>query len=121
MSGPYGGVHQPEPLRPEDERLWSTLIPLGGIVLGFLAPLVGYLVLRDRGPFVREHSRTALNFQITILIANIVGAATTIFLIGFFILAAAGILNIVFSILAAVAANRGQYYRYPFSIELVKD
>jgi hypothetical protein len=121
MSAPYGGDHRPQPLRPEDERLWSTLIALGGIVFGFFAPLVGYLVFRDRGPFVKEHSRTALNFQITILIANVVGAVTTIFVVGFLLLAAASILNIVFSILAAVSANRGRYYRYPLSIDLVKD
>jgi len=28
--------------------------------------------------------------------------------------------NIVFGILAAMAANRGEYYRYPLSIEFVK-
>ena len=59
----------PQPMSPADEKLWSILIHIGGIVFGFLAPLIGYLVLKDRGPFVREHTATALNFQLTMLIA----------------------------------------------------
>ena len=35
--------------------------------------LIGYLVLKDRGPFVRAHTATALNFQLTLLIAYVVG------------------------------------------------
>jgi uncharacterized Tic20 family protein len=109
----------PEPLSPADEKLWSILIHIGGIVFGFLAPLIGYLVLKDRGPFVREHSATALNFQLTMLIAYVVGAITVLFLIGIFILMAVWVLTIVFSILAAVAANQGRYYTYPLSIKFV--
>lgn len=108
------------PLSPSDEKLWATLIHVGGIIFYFVPALVGYLVLKDRGPFVREHTRTALNFQLTLLIAYAVGWVTTIIGIGFLILGAAGILAIVFSILAAVAANKGLPYKYPLTIEFVK-
>jgi hypothetical protein len=110
----------PAPLNPSDERLWSTLVHIGGIFFEFIPALIGYLVFKDRGPFVREHTRTALNFQITLVLAYAVGAVTSLILVGLFILAAAAILNIVFSILAAVAANNGQMYRYPLTIEFVK-
>ena len=119
--GPYGGSYAPQPMRPEDEKLWSTLIHIGGIPFGFLPALIGYLVLRDRGPFIKEHTRVALNFQLTMLIGYVAGLVLTIVVIGGLVILAVGIVIIVFSIIAAVAANRGQYYRYPLSIEFVKN
>jgi uncharacterized Tic20 family protein len=116
----YGYPQAPQPMRPEDEKLWATLIHVGGILLSFVAPLVGYLVLKDRGPFVREHSRVALNFHITMVIAYVIGGATSFLGIGILITLAAAIVVIVFGIIAALAANRGEYYKYPLSIEFVK-
>lgn len=116
---PYGGNQPQQPLRPEDEKLWATLIHVGGIFY-FLPSLIGYLLLRDRGPFIREHTRVALNFQLTMLIASFVGGLLSIVGIGLLIVGAVWVVNIVFSIIAALAANRGEYYRYPLSIEFIK-
>lgn len=116
---PYGGPVAPQPLNPSDEKLWATLVHVGGIFFGFLPALIGYLVLKDRGPFVRSHSSTALNFQLTILIAEVVGWLTSWLLIGFFIVFAAYVVRIVFSIIAAVKANQGQWYKYPLAITFV--
>lgn len=107
------------PMNPADEKLWATLIHIGGILFGILPALIGYLVLKDRGPFIREHTATALNFQITLLIAYVVGWITSFFIIGLFILLAAWILSIVFGIMAALAANKGQPYVYPLAIKFV--
>lgn len=109
----------PQPLSPSDERLWATLVHVGGILFGFLPAVIGYILLKDRGPFIRAHTATALNFQITLIIAYAVGAVTSLLVVGIFILIAAGILSLVFSILAAIAANQGQYYTYPLSITFV--
>jgi uncharacterized Tic20 family protein len=108
------------PLSPADEKLWATLTHVGGILFHWLAPLIAFLVLKDRGPFVRWHTRQALNFQLTVLIAYIVGIVLCFVVIGFFLLLAVGVLNIVFGILAAMAANRGEFYRYPLAIEFVR-
>ena len=59
-------------LNPSDEKLWATLIHIGGIFFSFVPALIGYLVLKDRGPFIREHTATALNFQITMAIAYVI-------------------------------------------------
>ena len=114
---PYQTV---QPLSVSDEKMWATLVHLGGIFFNFLPALIGYVLLGDRGPFVRQHTATALNFQITVAIAYAMGTVTTIILIGFLIIAAAYILNIVFSILAAVAANKGEAYEYPLAIKFVR-
>lgn len=103
-----------------DEKLWATLVHLGGLFFGFLAPLVGYLVLKDRGPFVRAHTATALNFQLTLLIAYAVGGILSIVIVGLFIIMAAYVLNIVFCIIAAVKANRGEWYTYPLTIPFLR-
>ena len=85
-----------------------------------LPALIVFLVFKDRGPFIRAHSVTALNFQLTMLIAAAVGSVLVFVLIGFLVLGAVSIAILVFSIIAAVAANNGQYYRYPLTIPFVK-
>ncbi|WP_022883941.1 DUF4870 domain-containing protein [Glaciibacter superstes] len=116
---PANPYQAPTPMNPSDEKLWATLIHIGGILFGFLPALIGYLVLKDRGPFIRQHTATALNFQITLLIAYIVGSILSIVIVGIFIIIIAWILAIVFGIIAAIAANKGQPYTYPMSIKFV--
>jgi uncharacterized Tic20 family protein len=107
-------------MSPADQRLWATLIHIGGIFFGILPSLIGYLVTKDRGAFIREHTRVALNFHLTVLIAAVAGGILSVILIGIFILLALAILIVVFSILAAIAANEGKYYRFPISIAFIK-
>ncbi len=110
----------PQPLNPSDEKMWATLIHVGGIFFGFLPALIGYIVLKDRGPFVRAHTATALNFQLTMLIAELVGYALMFVLVGFLVIPAVYIVRIVFSIIAAVKANAGEWYTYPMSITFLR-
>jgi len=109
-----------QPLSESDQRLWATLIHVGGIFFHFLPALIGYLVLKDRGAFIRQQSRTALNFQLTVLAGYLVGIFTSWFFVGLFVLMAVGALNIVFSIIAAVAANKGENYEYPLAIRFIR-
>ncbi|WIE76882.1 DUF4870 domain-containing protein [Curtobacterium sp. MCSS17_007] len=114
------GYTPPQPMSPEDQRLWATLTHIGGIFFSLVVPVIAYLVLRDRGQFVKEHTRQALNFHITMAIAYLVAGLLTIVLIGFVLLPIIGVLVIVFAIIAAIAANRGDFYRYPLTIEFIK-
>lgn len=115
------------PMRPEDEKLWSTLVHIGGIFFGFLPALIGYLILKDRGPFVRSHTAAALNFQISMAIYVFAGTIVSIplmlvgigFLTIWLIPIAASVLIFIFSIIAAVKANQGQFYTYPLAIRFV--
>lgn len=116
---PYGYAATP-PMSQADEKLWATLTHVGSIFFGWVVPLVAYLVLKDRGPFVRAHTATALNFQLTMLIAAIVGGILTLVVIGFVILVAVWALNIVLPIIAALKANKGEWYEYPLAIRFVK-
>ena len=111
-----------QPMNPSDERLWATLIHLSGFVLGFIGPLIGFLVVGERGPFVRAHAATALNFQISVIIYSIALTIITVVTLGLggLLFIPFGIAFVVFMILAAVAANQGRYYKYPLTIEMVK-
>lgn len=92
---------------------------LGGVFLSWLVPLVLWLVFRQRSRMLDDHGKEALNFQITLFIAYVVGMITTFILIGFLILFLAWLLSIIFSIMAAVAAYDRRPFRYPISIRFI--
>ncbi|QWP79384.1 DUF4870 domain-containing protein [Lysobacter sp. K5869] len=96
--------------------LVGLIIPLGTI----LGPLVVWLMKKDTMPFVADQGKEALNFNITVLIAMIVGGILTLVLIGLLVMAVVGIAWLVLTIMAALAANKGEAYRYPFTLRLVK-
>ena len=123
--------------REKDSRLWATLchlsalagfVTLGGswffaplVGLGFfLGPLVVWLLKRHDVPFVDEQGKEAVNFQLTMFITFVIAAVLLIALIGFVLLPALAILDVVLLIIAAVKANDGEHYRYPFAIRFIK-
>ncbi|MFC3687873.1 DUF4870 domain-containing protein [Aquipuribacter hungaricus] len=131
--GPYGQPGQPggypppaayqaAPVTVSDERTWAALGHAGGILLGPVAGLVVYLVYKDRSAYLRAQGAEALNFQITMVIGYLVASVLAGISFGllFFLPFAVWVLQIVFGIIAAVAANKHEAYRYPFSLRLVK-
>ena len=61
---------------------------LSGGFLGFVSALVMYLIVRDRGPFVRHHSANALNIQIIAGIVMLISIPLMFVLVGFLTLRA---------------------------------
>src|SRR5450830_1767603 len=110
----------PAPMSDSDQRLWATLAHIGPIIIGFVAPLVIWLVYRERGQYVADQAKEALNFQITLTIAATVSAILMVALIGFVLLPIVAIGGLVLMIMAAIAANKGQAYRYPLNIRFIK-
>jgi len=117
---PPGYAAPAAPMSDSDQRMWAMLSHLGGLLFWFVAPLVIWLIFRERGRFVDEQAKEALNFQILMTIVYIVGIITTPIIIGFVILPVAGIAALIFIIMAAIAANKGQAYRYPVNLRLIK-
>lgn len=108
------------PLSVGDEKGWSLTAHLLVLVAGFLAPLVIWLVFKDRGPFLEHHAKESLNFQITVMIAGFVSIITAFILIGFALLLVLLPWMVIMPIIAAVKANSGEWYRYPLTLRLVK-
>ena len=96
--------------------LVGIVIPLGTI----LGPLVVWLVKKDTMPFVDDQGKEALNFNITVALAFVVAFILSFVLIGLLLMPLIGLAWLVFAIIAAIKANNGEYYRYPFTLRLVK-
>jgi uncharacterized Tic20 family protein len=111
-----------------DEKTWALVSHFGGAAGsligggagGWVAPLIAMLAKGNESPTVRAHAVAALNFQILVTIVSIVGWITLCIVIGFLILPIATIVGIIFGVLGGIKANEGQFYKYPFTINLVK-
>jgi uncharacterized Tic20 family protein len=118
-----------------EQQTWRVLAHASAFVqlLGIpsvVGPLVIWLVRRD-DPLVEPHARAALNFQLSLFIYFVVGgvvaviALVTIIGIGLALLIGVVlfvlfILELVFALMATLAASRGELYVYPMSLQLIK-
>lgn len=96
--------------------LLGFLVPFGSVV----APLIIWLTKGKESAYVAEQAKEALNFQITMIIVFIVCAVLSFILIGLLLMGLAVLADLVFVILATVAASKGTLYRYPYTLRLVK-
>lgn len=116
-------VGAPTPMTDAEVRQWAGLAHLGGI-LSWLPPLIIWLVYKDRSAFVAAEAKKSLNFQLTLLIGWIAIFVIDIAFLGSFLSGlvrlALWVVAIVFCVQGYQAVNRGQAYKYPFSLELVK-
>ncbi|MFP3913307.1 MAG: DUF4870 domain-containing protein [Actinomycetota bacterium] len=118
-----------------DQQTWrvlahaSALIQFIGIP-SFVGPLVVWLVRRE-DELVEPHAREALNFQLSLIIyfgamvlIGIIAAITIVGLLLVPFLIVIGLVlvvaEVVFAILASLAASRGEMYRYPMNLNLIK-
>lgn len=107
----------------------SAFIQLVGVP-SVVGPLIVWLIRRD-DPVVEPHAREALNFQLSLLIyfiagvvlafiaaLTIVGLILTVFII--IALVVLFLLELIFALLGTLAASRGEMYRYPLNLDLIK-
>lgn len=129
-----------EQQRTSDERTWGMMCHLGalaafiGIPLGnVVGPLIVWLIKREQYAFVDDQGKESMNFQITLTIAAV---ALFIVMIPLFVLTAftgipifllAPLLflglfvgALIWVVQAAMQANQGVEYRYPFSFRFFK-
>ncbi len=110
----------------KDERTWAMiahLAALAGYVIPFgniIGPLIVWAMKRQEMPFVNDQGKEALNFQITVTLVVVVCLALFFLVIPIFIASILGIVALVLCIIAALKANEGLPYRYPFTLRLVK-
>ncbi len=110
---------------PKQTAMWAHYSGAGVLFLtcgsmGWLGPLIIYLTQGQRDPFVKDQAAEALNFQISIAIGLVVSAMLMLILIGFILYPVVWVVGVAFGAMGGAAANRGTWYRYPFSIKFVK-
>jgi uncharacterized Tic20 family protein len=108
-----------------EERKWAFfahLSALSGFIVPFgnlLGPLIVWQIKKDEMPFAAQQAKEALNFQITVCLAITACFVLFVVVIGFFLLPVVAIGALVLTVIAAVSANDGKAYRYPFTLRLV--
>lgn len=112
-----------DPDATSSERTYAVLMHLSLLAAHVLVPIlplaIMWIIKRKESPFIDDHGREAMNFQISLLIYFVAGTLLTVVGIGVLIMLATWVLGIVGMILAAVAANRGEFYRYPATLRLI--
>jgi uncharacterized protein len=110
-----------------DARNWAIICHLSALVgllgiplLHILAPLFVWLFKRKDYPFVDDQGKEALNFQITMGLIGLLGWVLTLIFVGWVLLILLLAINFVFVLSAALKVNRGDAYRYPFNLRLIR-
>jgi len=113
----------------KDARMWGMichlaglggLIPIVPIIGSVIGPLIVWQIKKDEFGFVADQGKEALNFQISILMYAIVSGLLCFACVGFVLLPAVYIFDLIFLLIAAVKANDGEHYRYPLTIRFIK-
>jgi uncharacterized protein len=102
------------------ERAYATcnhLVMLAGIPV--LPQLIMWLIKRDESPFLDDHGKEALNFQISVILLAAISGVLIVVGIGVLMLLALGPFILISTIVAAVRASQGRYFRYPMTIRLI--
>ena len=94
------------------------LSPLAGFAFppAVITPLVLWLLRRDKSAFVNDHGREMVNGLLSFALYNVVAMITFIGFVALPVLYVLGIINVV---RGAVAAGRGEYFRYPMTIRFL--
>lgn len=112
-----------------DDRTLATIAHASGLVgmftvgtLGFLGPLVIYLVYQPTSSFVASQAKEALNFQISLLLLTVavalLGMLTCGIAIPLFLVVPS--MQLIFGIMASMQVWSGKDYRYPLTIRIIK-
>jgi uncharacterized Tic20 family protein len=97
-------------------QLTSVIVP----GLGFVLPIVMWATNKDKNADIDKHGKVTLNWLISLFIYSAICAVLSIIIIGIFGLVILVVLNLIFAIIAAVKANNGELWVYPFSIKFFK-
>lgn len=115
---PGYGMHPP--LSVSDEKTFGILMHIGNLLLGFLVPLVIWLIYRERSETLNQQGRAALNWGISYLIYLAASTILMVVFIGWVMWPVLLILDLVFCIIAAVKASNLQAWVYPLSIPFLQ-
>ena len=105
---------------PNDAKTLASLAHILGLFTWFVGPLLIWILKKDDHPFIEDQAKEALNFQITITLAHTISAILWCAVVGLFFSGAVFIFQVVMAIIATVSAGKGEYYRYPLTLRLVK-
>lgn len=117
-----GGRLRQEAL-PDSDRIYTIWLHLSLFAtpimfpLGCVAPIILWLIRREKSTFVNDHGAEAANLVITGAIATLalglIPVAGWVVLVAWYIVAGISVVR------GALAANRGEFFRYPMVVRVL--
>jgi len=109
---------------PDSERTYAlamhlSLLAIHVIGLPIVIPVILWLIRRHDSPFLDDHGKEAVNFQISLVLYAIAFGALSLCGVGIPFLIGVYVLGIVGCIMGAVAAHKGEFFRYPMCLRLL--
>ena len=99
---------------------YLALFHLSGLFILIIPPILFWIIKRDDIPGIKEHAKDILNFQISITIYLLVSMVLLIIIIGLPLLIFLGIFSSVVIIVNTFKVLRGDEYKYPFNMNIIK-
>jgi uncharacterized Tic20 family protein len=115
-----------EPLAVLDSNTWGVFIHLSQFLAyllplaGIIAPIVLWQLKKDESEIINLHGKIVMNWLLTEFILLILAVMLCFVLIGFPLLLILTAVGIVFPIIGAVKASKGDIWPYPCSIRFFK-
>lgn len=103
----------------QDSKNIALLSWIGTLFLGFIPGLILYLVKKDDS-YILDQAKESLNWAITATIAYMIAFVLAFIVIGALLIPVIAICHLIFCVMGAVATSKGQQFRVPFAIRLIK-
>ena len=110
-----------------NENNLAIVAHLSGLIAPVIGPIIFFILFKDsQNNMLKQNTVNVFNWNMSLIIYSMILGAIfgtgilSILFIGFFLFLVLGILNLIFSILGAIEANKGGVYKYPMTIEFVK-
>lgn len=102
-----------------DDRTLAMMIYVISFFTAFIGPLIIWLLKKDESDFIDHHGREYFNFLISMTVYFIISAILIIVVIGIIMVIVLSIAVFVLTIVAAIKAFEGDYYRFPFIFRIL--
>lgn len=103
----------------QDSKNLALLAWIGTLFFGFIPGLILYLIKKD-DEYVLDQAKESLNWAITATIGYMIAFVLTFILIGALLLPVVAICHLIFCVMGAISTSKGEAFRAPFALRLVK-
>ena len=100
-----------------DEKSFVVLMHASQFLSSFIAPLIMWLLFKDKSRLVDEAGKNILNFELSYLLYCLVLCITCV---GTVLVPVVAIVMVVFIVIAMIKAINGETWSYPLSIRILK-
>ena len=89
------------------------------IGVGFVLPLIVYLIKKQEAGRAAAHAKEVLNFHLSVLLYLVCAMPLFIVVVGFVLVPLIVVGSLVLGVMAAIKASDGGFYRYPLTIRFI--